>query len=464
MALAVAAMDVRALPVAVVAKAKLCILDALSGCFALPADRRVAAALAATAYGPARHGCVIVGQRQVAGAADAAFVNAVQTAAAETNDTHPSSAVHPGMVVIPAVLAAAETAGCAGGAVIEGVVAGYETMCRVARAVVTPELVRIFRSTGLVGPTGAAFGAARVLGLSPEAMANAASLATQTASGFNEWAGAGTDEHVFHAGFAARNGVTAALLAASGVTAATSVLDGKSGFLAAFATPERKMALTERLGESFEILRIVHKPAPACFFVQTPAQVAERIARSTGFDPSDIETVEIRTTRAAAEFPGCNNPGPMRTRQDASMSIQFGVAAVLLSRRIAHANWEKFTDPAANALAARSRIIVDESPGRDSDGEAGASVTVRHRSGHLIEDGERDFRSMTRAAVIERFLELSRPHIGEKRAADVVGVIDRLDTVASIDELTDLLAAGPLVPGTRRRAGKRGGRDAPAAT
>ena len=77
---------------------------------------------------------MIVGQRQVTGAADAAFVNAVQTAAAETNDTHPSSAVHPGMVVVPAVLAAAETAGCAGGAVIEGVVAGYETMCRVARA------------------------------------------------------------------------------------------------------------------------------------------------------------------------------------------------------------------------------------------------------------------------------------------------------------------------------------------
>ena len=48
-------------------------------------------------------------------------------------------------------------------------------------------------------------------------------------------------------------------------------------------------------------------------------------------------------------------------------------------------------DPPANALAARSRIIVDERPGRRPDTAAGASVTVQHRSGHLIEDGEPDF-------------------------------------------------------------------------
>ena len=365
-------------------------------------------------------------------------MNAVSTAASDRSDTHRPTAVHPGISVVPAALAAAESAGCTGATLLEAIVAGYDVMGRLARAIVRPELVAIVRPTPVVGPTAGAIAASRVRGLTVPQTVAAAALATHTGAGLNEWVHAGTGEHPFHAGFAARNAVTSALLAAHGMTAAPTILEGRSGLLAACGTPDRAAALTRGLGEDFELLHVVHKPAPACYFVQAPCQAAEALVRREPILPDAIARVEITTTATAARYPGCDNAGPIDTLQDAIMSLQFSVASVLVHGRIAAPNWSGFTNRAVAALAARCRVVEDVTLTSASPRQ-GVGLRVELVDGRTIEHGVEDFRSMTRAEVVERFLDHASPVLGEGRAAQALDLIERLDRAPDIRALTSLL-------------------------
>ncbi len=421
-----------------VAKARLCVLDVLAGCCALPDDARTAAA-EATAADIAGAGAPAVGRRRSLAPADAAFVNAVASATSETNDTHGPTATHPGIAVIPAVLALAAARGLTGAAALEGIVAGYEMMGRLARVVITPEIVRIYRSSGLVGPTAAAFGAAVALRLADAGIANAAALATHTAGGFNEWANAGTGEHVFQIGFAARNGVLAALLAEAGATAAPGMLDGEAGLFRAMGAEGRAAGLLRPEARE-EIHAVVHKPAPACFFVQTPCQVAARVAAEAGIRADDVEAVDVTVSDTARRFPGCDNPGPMRTRQDASMSIQFSVAAVIAAGRISHAAWARWDDPATNRLAARVRLNAQGPAVPEAPGMAPARVRIALRGGGAVHGAAADFASMTGADIAARFLDAAGPVLGAARAERLAGLVGRLETLPDCAVLSPLLA------------------------
>ena len=441
-----AATDVATLPPDVVDRAKTCIIDALFGAFLVQSDSRAKAALASQLLDQPGHLATVIGSRHRAAPGDAAFVFAAATAATDRSDTHLPTATHPGLAVVPAALALGEAAGTNGAAVLAGVVVGYEIMCRLARALVTPKLAAIWRPTAVVAPIAAAFAGARTLSLTTGQTVAAAALAAQTASGFNEWAHAGTGEHPFHAAFAARNAVTAVLLAQQGAVAAPTILEGRSGLFAAFGAEQRRESLTasvvEALGQEFESRAVVHKPAPACFFVQTPCQLALEISReieTSGADPERIAAIEIRVTDVARRYPGCDNPGPVNAHQSAIMSIQYSVAAVLVAGGIYDRNWFDPSNPAANRLAGRARVIADERLTAAYPERQGAGVRVMFDDGRVVERKVDNFQSMSRAEVIERFLAAATPWLGRSQAEIVIDCVQRLDAIDDLHDLTALL-------------------------
>ncbi len=140
-------------------------------------------------------------------------------------DMHTPSVSHIGVVVWPSLLALSEHASARGDDLIAAGVAGYQVMGRLGRALMTKELVRAFRPTGLIGAIGGAAAGARLLRLSEDETAAALALAANTACGLNEWPQVGGDEMFFHAGHAARNAVTSVLLAKAGARGAESSLN-----------------------------------------------------------------------------------------------------------------------------------------------------------------------------------------------------------------------------------------------
>ncbi|MBO9355889.1 MmgE/PrpD family protein [Bordetella petrii] len=432
-----AGLRARDLPAEVVGKAKLCLIDSLSGSLTVGAMLEDRCALALAEQRGAAGRATVIGTGVMTSPSDAAFVNAVAAANTSRSDTHPATASHPGTVVVPAALALAEARRRDGSALIEAVVAGYEIMCRLGLALITPEFAAIFRPTGMIAPTAAAIAAGRAAGAEPVALRHAASLATHTASGLNEWANCGTSELPYHSGFAARNGVDCALLAEAGTVSAPTIIEGRAGLLAGYGALGRAAALTAGLGREFHILDVIHKPAPACVFVQTPSQVAFQLVQD-GVTAEDIEAIEIRVSRGAAMYPGCDSPGPVTDRQAAKLSIQFAVASVLAAGGIFDANWRDFEGGRANALAARCKVVIDEALTAAFPAQ-GCHIAARLRDGRVARAGQADFMAMADGDVVERYARLAAARLGEERSTRAVELIERLETLDDVGELTACL-------------------------
>jgi 2-methylcitrate dehydratase PrpD len=423
-----ARLEVETLPAAVLARAKVCIMDALDNALNGAADSRTAIAIATLHRDKPGHSARIIGTASVAGAEDAAFVNGVMGATAVRNDIHVASGSHPGSIVVSAAFAVAEETGASGADVLAGIVAGYEVIARLGATLRAVERGRIFRPTTLSGAVGAAVACARVMRLDAAATAQAISLACHSAFGLNTAGGAATGEDVYQNGWSARHGVMAAILARSGGIGAPRALDGETSLLAAYGALARRPQVTDRLGDGFEILNVKFKPAPACNLVLTPAQVAYRLRLAHGINPSDITGMTLFVSDHAIHHVGCDNPGPVTNRNEAIMSLQFGVAAVMASGTLHDDNWATFGRAEVDRLAALCTLARDE--GYSSAGaRKGARLVVKLSNGREFSDALDDYSPLTDTESTDQFRS-TLAHFGSETAADeTMALLLRMETL-----------------------------------
>ena len=137
-------------------------------------------------------------------AADAAMVNGTASHAFELDDYH-NAKLHPGAVVIPAVLAMAEEHAVSGERLVTAIAAGYEVMIRSSLAL-NPSAARLrgWHLTGACGPFGAAAACAVLLGLDAERTAWALGLAGTQGAGLWAFNADGAMSKRLHAGKAAQ--------------------------------------------------------------------------------------------------------------------------------------------------------------------------------------------------------------------------------------------------------------------
>jgi 2-methylcitrate dehydratase PrpD len=361
-----------------------------------------------------------------ASAAEAAFANAVLGHGLVREDMHTGSVSHLGIVIFPTLLALAQTRKVAGLELIRGSVCGYEVGASVGRALMDQETVRIFRPTGITGPLGAAVAASVMLGLSEDAGVSALGLAANATAGLNEWPAAGADDMFFHAGFAARNAVTAVELAELGAFASETALDGPAGLFAALRRRDRVSAVTPFSGDKLEVFSVYHKPAPACNYAQTACQAALAI----GVDSQEITGVQVRCSAAAINYPGCNASGPFQRVLQAKMSIHFCVAATLARRSIEESNYRFLDDPEIARLTSVTELEEDPGFTQAYPGAQGSEVIVSLRNGKVLRKKMSDLIPATPEQIRARF----RSAAGVKAAQieEMIEELDRLEDVGSI--------------------------------
>jgi 2-methylcitrate dehydratase PrpD len=153
------------LPEPVVARAEELFLDWLASALAGRGARPIAAIEHFSALmGPASGPSEVLTSRRRSSPFFAALVNGAASHFVEQDDLHNSSVLHPGTVVFPAVLAAAQHAGLSGKQFIAAAVAGYECGVRVGEFLGRSHY-RIFHTTGTAGKLAAAAGVANALQL-----------------------------------------------------------------------------------------------------------------------------------------------------------------------------------------------------------------------------------------------------------------------------------------------------------
>lgn len=432
--------ETRAAPLdaAAIEKAKTCLRDMIgiaAQAVDLPASRQ--AATLAAAMGGAQ--ATLIGRPERASVADAAFANATLAHGLVQEDMHTASVSHIGVVVWPTLLAFSEVRKTSGRTLISSALAGYQVMARLGAALVTKELARRFRPTGLIGAVGGAAAGACLLGLTEDETVSALALAANTAGGLNEWPHTGGDDMFFHAGHAARNAVTSVLLARAGARGSESAFDGQAGLFAAYRgeVPPRI-----ELAGGWEILEAYHKPAPACNYAQTPAQAALSIATETPFSPREIEDVLVKSFPAAIEYPGCDHAGPYASLLQAKMSIQFVVAATLAARRLDDAALRDFSSGGEAArLAKHVRLENDAELAAAYPQRQGAEVVVTLKSGERRSARLPDLIPLDAIGVHGRFMDGVDRLFGAARARELDGEIDNLLDLEDAARLARLLAA-----------------------
>lgn len=207
-------------------------------------------------------GCVVAGRSDPAVTIlrkvfphDDALVDAAAATAHDYDDTHLRTVIHATPPVAGALFSLARRRSVSGAQFLHGFILGMETSCRLGNAVTPGHYERGWHITSTCGVFGAAAAAGKALGLNQKQFLHALGIAATQASGLVEVLG--SMARVLNAGFAARNGLNAALLAASGFEGPARPLEGLRGFFNVFGGGK-----SHRLGQQWEVTQIAYKPYP----------------------------------------------------------------------------------------------------------------------------------------------------------------------------------------------------------
>lgn len=281
----------------------------------------------------------------------------------EMDDVDKRARLHPGPVVIPAALAAAQARGADAETLLNAIVRGYEAMVRLGRALGDTHY-RYWHSTASCGTIGAAVAVASILGLDRDATGHAIALAVTRTGGLWETRNdPRSHAKQVHNAMAAGDGWLAAMMAAGGLRGPAGILDGKEGLFAATAgAADPALILADATAAHWCLSDISLKPWPACRHAHPVIDAALALLDQMGRERLNVDQVAgiaIQTYGDALRF--CDRPAP-GTVIEAKFSLQHAVAVTLLGGPPPLSAFEpaSIADPDATALRAKVKVAVGE--------------------------------------------------------------------------------------------------------
>ncbi len=336
----------------------------------------LAARVAGTEAGPA----LVLGTQTRTSALNAALANGVAANVIDFDDCNDNLAGHPSAPVLSALLPLAESIGASGSDLLLAYIVGVEAETQIGKAVNYHHYEKGWHPTGTLGVFGAAAGCSKLLGLSPEQTATALAICTSLSCGIK--ANFGSMVKALHIGYAARNGMFAAMLAREGFNASADAFEHHHGFFNVFNGPgtyDAARAL-EKWGNPFDISfpGMAIKQYPCCLSVQSPIDATLRLVRARGIHPDDILSVRVQTAPRRLAHTNIESP---RDDLEAKLSLQYCLARAAVNGQV---RVEHFRDDAFRApeIQAFMRRISPQGAANLQIGDAlGAVVTIETRSG-----------------------------------------------------------------------------------
>jgi 2-methylcitrate dehydratase PrpD len=432
------------LPHAVTRRTHLLLLDLVGNIVRARHDADSTPALleAAHALGLSGGDCHVFADASGYTPAGAALVNGTLAHSLDFDDTHAAAVLHPGAPVIAAAFAAAEMTGAAGSEILAAVVAGYETGCRIALALPAgAHYDRGFHPSATCGAFGAAAAAARVFGLDAEGVASALGIALSQSAGSLQFLANGAWTKRFQVGWAGLAGVTAATLARAGFKGAADALDGRHGFLRAYAPTPQPDRVVQQLGEAWELMQTGVKPYPSCRWAHAGIDAALALRAGHGLRGEEVESVVLGVSRAAMLLvgePAAKKADPHNV-VDAQFSGPFVIAAALNDGAVGWDSYARLHDTAIRALL--PKIICENDPEIEAEFPANMSgkLTVRARGETFIckvvvPRGE-PTNFLTEAELRAKFNGLAVPLLGAAPAEALGDAVLRLEHLPGVGAL-----------------------------
>jgi aconitate decarboxylase len=389
-------------------------------------------------------------------APSAAMLNSSFIQGFELDDYHPLAPLHNNSLVVPAMLAAAPHVGRVSGArFLLGAILGYETGPRVGQALGGLEMISRGWHSGVVfGTLSAAASAGSLYGLDAAGFEDALGMAATQSCGLMSAQFESMVKRMQH-GFASRNGLTAAALAASGYVGIKRVFEREyGGWLGVFGEGHHPDAgqIYAGLGNVWETERIAAKAYAAMGLLHAGIDAALQLRSEdeAKVRAEQIERIDVDMPAAAYGHGGWKAVRPLEPI-GAQMNIAYAVAVALLDgavlidqfsqKRInsddvwnlidrTHTHHESAFDqlPVEDRETTRVRLTLKDGSTRDK--------TVAHPRG----TGDR---VLTNADIVDKYRSLTRSVISADRQTAIEKTVLDIEALDDISKLTALLT--PLV-------------------
>lgn len=324
----------------------------------------------------------IVGHGFKSSVVNAALANGTMGYASDVEPHHPEAILHPIAVMIPTALAVGEHVGATGAEFLAAVALGCEIEYRVSMALGPAEQYALgFHPSAVCGAFGATAAAAFLLKLDAEATIRAFGLAACQASGMMAWESDPTENaRPFQMGVAARNGVTAAMLAKSGFGGPDAVFDNGHTIFRAFSRKPRIAKLTAGLGKAWDgVMELAFKPYSCVSFLHPALDALLTIVRDHDLAPDDIAELTLKFPKDGIH---CVDGNPLK-----SHCAQYILPVAVADRGLAIADIfvdRRKSDRAVAALAKRVRVVSDPELDKLFPDFYASIVEVRLRNGATI--------------------------------------------------------------------------------
>ena len=375
----------------------------------------------------------------------AAFVNSAFGHGGEFDDSQLGSNTHSGAVVVPAVLALAESHGLSGSQALAAIIVGVEVMVRIGAAAAPHLDEHGFHAPPVVGVFGAAAASCRALGRSTAECVNAMGIAGSHAGGTREYTRSGGTMKRIHCAIPAMSGLRSAVMAAHGITGPRTIIDGDRGILQCFAGEFDPDRVTNRLGEDYLLVETAYKPITSPWPAHAPLEAFGWLIDQHGLVPEQIAAIQVGTSQQAM-----NNVRTIKAPRDimdAQYSLVYGLAVRLFrgGNRFRDYRDEDLRDPRFLELSRKVEIVVDpvceEERLRLKNRAAIVTVVttdgrrltkrVQYSKGHPKNPFSND-------ELTAKFLDAVTPMLGAQRAEQIADAVWHIDTAADAASLVRL--------------------------
>ena len=400
-----------AVPAGVREAAKLHLLDAIGVGLAAAATGAGAPYLKAA---PALNGtggpATIFGSGDGFAAATAALANGGMIHGLEYDDTHTASIVHGSSVLAASALAAAESAGANGDALLTAYINAWEVLIRTGLAAPGKFQAQGFQITSVAGVLAAALVAAELFRLDEARNVDAIGIALSQASGVFEFLTNGSTVKSLHPGWAAHGGIIAATLAGAGLTGPETSFEGQFGLFRCFANDaaaiDRFAAAIASLGSTWHLPQAAFKFYPCCHYIHPFIEALETALSTWPGVAVDTILCEVPTGAAALISEPWERKLRPQTGHEARYSLPIALAARLVDGAVTPTTFANV--PSAEIVAKAECISARAMKGADFPARFEARLHVRFTNGSVTETYVDDVfggarRPPTREAVLTKF-------------------------------------------------------------
>ena len=400
----------------------------------------------------------IFGWNRKIGPLPAALLNSTFIQGFELDDWHNEAPLHSNSILLPALFSAAQHASALDGAtpasgsdLLLATIAGYEVGPRVGRALWGPHILTSGWHSGAVfGPAASAAAVGKLLGLSAPQIEDALGIACTQACGLMS-AQFESDVKRMQHGFAARNGLMAALLAKGGYVGIKRVFEREyGGFLKQFSLGNGKEPhylpdeVASELGKKWQTNGVRVKPYAALAMTHPTVDCMRKLQEH---NPNQMRKVdEIRSIKIEMGDVAFHKGGWKATRPLTSIGAQMSCAYVgatqLVDRLVLPAQFR-------HDMLIRDEIwrLVDMtecvySPGIGSSLSA-QDVTITFDDGTILSAKVESQRGvnppLSNEEIVEKWRLITKDIIDIERSKKIE------DTVIHLEECRDVAYLGELM-------------------